>query len=110
MVQNISKETQQDSLKVAKSIQKQGQSKEQTKLIAQGIEKGISEYKKQQKIKGRERDKQRKQALKTKQVVEENNPTNNEHELEKNTISASIIIPWLLLVLSWIVFAFYILK
>ena len=40
--------------RVAKSIQKPGQSKDQTKLIAQGIEKGISEYKKQQKIKERD--------------------------------------------------------
>ena len=69
---NSSKETQQEALKVAKSIQKPGQTKEQTKLIAQGIEKGISEYKKQQKAKARERDKQRKQQLKVKSTVGEN--------------------------------------
>jgi len=110
MAQNISKETQEDSLKVAKSIQKQGQSKEQTKLIAQGIEKGISEYKKQQKIKARERDKQRKQQLKIKHATEDNSANEYEELPEKNAWSSSIIIPWLLLILSWIIFTFYILK
>lgn len=110
MAQNVSKETQQDSVKVAKSIQKPGQSKEQTKLIAQGIEKGISEYKKQQKIKARERDKQRKQQLKAKHLVEEDSVTENEEAQAKSTMLVSIVIPWLLLVLSWIIFTFYILK
>ena len=44
----ISKEVQEKSMKIAKGIQKKGQTKEQTKLIAQGIEKGIAEYKKVQ--------------------------------------------------------------
>ena len=43
-----SQEVQTEAIKVAKSIQKPKQTKEQTKLIAQGIEKGIAEYKKQQ--------------------------------------------------------------
>ena len=60
----VSKETQVEALKIAKGIQRPGQTKEQTKLIAQGIEKGISEYKKIQKGKARERDKQRKKELK----------------------------------------------
>ncbi|MBT0328128.1 DUF2956 family protein, partial [Vibrio campbellii] len=44
-----SQETQTEAMKIAKSTQKPGQTKEQTKLIAQGIEKGIAQYKKQQK-------------------------------------------------------------
>lgn len=44
-----SPQTQQEAMKVAKATQKPGQTKEQTKLIAQGIEKGIALYKKQQK-------------------------------------------------------------
>lgn len=42
-------ESQQEALKIAKATQKPAQTKEQTKLIAQGIEKGIALYKKQQK-------------------------------------------------------------
>lgn len=45
---------------MAKATQRHRQSKEQTKIIAQGIEKGIDQYKKQQKAKAREKDKQRK--------------------------------------------------
>ncbi|CAI8955479.1 conserved protein of unknown function [Methylocaldum szegediense] len=59
---------QEEALKVARSIQKPGQTKEQTKLIAQGIAKGIELYKKQQSAKARERDKARKKALRLKQA------------------------------------------
>jgi hypothetical protein len=66
MKTTTSTETQQDALATAKAIQKPGQTKEQTRLIAQGIEKGITEYKKQHKAKSRERDKARKLQLKAK--------------------------------------------
>ncbi len=61
-----SEQTQQEAFKIANATQKPGQTKEQTKLIAQGIEKGIALYKKQQKEKGRQADKARKKAQKTK--------------------------------------------
>jgi len=51
---------QDEALAVARSIQKPGQTKEQTRLIAQGIAKGIEQYKRQQAAKSRERDKLRK--------------------------------------------------
>ena len=51
---------QEEALQVARAIQKPGQTKEQTKLIAQGIAKGIELYKRQQSAKARERDKLKK--------------------------------------------------
>lgn len=57
---------QEEALRVAKSLQAPGQTKEQTKLIAKGIEKGIAAYKQQQKAKARELDKARKKALRQK--------------------------------------------
>ena len=51
---------QEEALAVARSIQKPGQTREQTRLIAQGIAKGIEQYKRQQAAKSRERDKLRK--------------------------------------------------
>ena len=42
----ISQETQEEALQIAKKTQRPGQTKEQTRLIAQGIQKGITEYKK----------------------------------------------------------------
>ena len=44
----VSDETKEDALKIARATQRPGQTKEQTKLIAQGIQKGIDHYKKQQ--------------------------------------------------------------
>jgi hypothetical protein len=44
-------------MKTAKANQRPGQTKEQTRLIAQGIQKGIDQYKKQHKAKSREMDK-----------------------------------------------------
>jgi hypothetical protein len=51
---------QDEAMGVAKSIQVPGQTKDQTKLIAKGIEKGIALYKQQQKAKARERDREKK--------------------------------------------------
>jgi seryl-tRNA synthetase len=60
-----SKETETKALAMAKSTQRPGQNKEQTKLIAQGIQKGIDQYKKQQKEKARELDRKLKQLKQT---------------------------------------------
>ncbi|CAH0991714.1 hypothetical protein SIN8267_01828 [Sinobacterium norvegicum] len=89
-------------MKVAKSIQKPGQTKEQTKLVAQGIEKGIAEYKKQQKAKARDRDKQRKQELKAKAAAAADTVVD-----EPSSKANNALLPWLLLGLSWSGFAGY---
>ena len=101
----ISKETQEQAMKVAKGIQKKGQNKDQTKLIAQGIEKGISEYKKQQSKKSRDRDKDRKQLVKQKQRAAEE--LDGLHE--PSEISSTNKLPWALLVFSWLGFISYLL-
>lgn len=49
--------TKEEALRVAKGTQSPGQTKEQTKLIAKGIEKGIALYKKQEREKVRVRAK-----------------------------------------------------
>lgn len=59
---------QDEALAVARSIQKPGQTKEQTRLIAQGIAKGMEQYKRQQSAKARERDKARKRQEKARQI------------------------------------------
>ncbi|PMG75992.1 hypothetical protein BCU84_01570 [Shewanella sp. 10N.286.51.B7] len=102
MAKSISQETQNEAMKVAKATQKPSQTKEQTKLIALGIEKGIAEYKKQQKAKARGRDKLRKQSLKLKSQQENT-------EQEENTIAhpSNAKLPWILLVASWVGFLSY---
>ena len=98
----ISPETQQEAMKVARANQKPGQTKEQTQLIAQGIQKGIDEYKKQMKAKAREASRQKKLQARAKQ------PQQGEHEEESEIdvieVSRQHPLPWVLLVLSWLVF------
>lgn len=62
--QQAEKSIESAALHVARRIHAPGQTKEQTKLIAQGIAKGIALYKKQQSEKLRERDKLRKRLAK----------------------------------------------
>ncbi len=69
-----------EALRVAKSIQTPGQTKEQTRLVAKGIEKGIALYKQQQSLKARERDKARKKALR--QRLAESGQTEHEERSE----------------------------
>lgn len=80
---------------------------EQTKLIAQGIEKGIAQYKKQQKERNRQADKAKKKLQREKQrqiddVVEQ------DAMITEAPASKPAVLPWALLVLSWIGFAAYI--
>ncbi|MBE7213810.1 DUF2956 domain-containing protein [Shewanella benthica] len=96
---NVSDETKNEAIKVAKATQKPGQTKEQTKLIAAGIEKGIAEYKKQHKNKARDRDKARKQDIKAKAKTAKT----TESEISE-VASKPHLLPWGLLVISWIGF------
>lgn len=98
----VSDETKTEALKIARGTQKPGQTKEQTRLIAQGIEKGIAQYKKQQKAKSRELDRQRKKvkALDSAATPEAVPDT-------PDTAQPGSKFPWILLVISWLVFAAY---
>jgi hypothetical protein len=100
----VSPEVEVQAMKIAKGRQKEGQTKEQTKLIAQGIQKGIAEYKKQQNIKLRAIDKQRKQKLRQR---ESDNTENVEDEKAENN-GLFKYLPWFLLGLSWLGFFAYI--
>lgn len=107
-----SPESQQEALKMARATQKPGQTKEQTKLIAQGIEKGIALYKKQQKEKHRQADRARKKQLRDRN----RHPADSQDPLDDTSYapsdqdaqaSLSQYLPWGLLLLSWIGFAIY---
>ena len=102
--QSVSQQTKDEALAVAKANQRPGQTKEQTKLIAVGIEKGISEFKKQHKAKQREQDKARK---KGRQIKKEQSMA-QENEEPVSTVENSSKLPWFLLVLSWLGFIAYV--
>jgi len=98
--QKPSPQTQEEALKIAKSIQHPAQTKEQTKIIAQGIQQGIDIYKKQQKEKARELNKQRKKLAGQKQKA-------LELELDEDQVQEIVVyqqhwLPWLLLLLTWL--------
>lgn len=98
----VSDETKTDALKIARATQKPGQTKEQTKLIAQGIEKGIAQYKKQQKAKARELDRQRKKDKSSTSAV-----TPDAAPDTPTSAQSGSKLPWILLVVSWLAFAAY---
>ncbi|MFH0270407.1 MULTISPECIES: DUF2956 domain-containing protein [Vibrio] len=102
-----SQETQTEAMKIAKATQKPGQTKEQTRLVAQGIEKGIAQYKKQQKERNRQADKAKKKQQREKQRQHEDT-AEQEMGMVQEPATKPTILPWALLVLSWIGFAAYI--
>ena len=92
-----------ESDKIAKATQRPGQTKEQTKLIAQGIQKGIELYKKNNKAKARELDK------KLKNIKHSKNKSDNASEIEvavkpNKKLTWLTVIPWFLLIGSWAYF------
>jgi len=96
-------DTQAKATTLAKGIKKNGQSKEQTKLIAAGIEKGIALYKKQHKAKMREQDKARNKKKKQPQLTDEPEAQVIEQSSQRTWL------PWGLLAVSWLGFGGYIL-
>ena len=106
MKQKVSTEIQAKSARIANGIKKPGQTKEQTKLITAGIEKGIFEYKKTYKAKLRQLDKQKKQKSRSNAVTAEQE---NEIGIEP-TKARSSRLPWALLALSWAGFTGYLVQ
>ena len=101
--EKVSPQTQEEALKVAKATQRPGQTKEQTKLIAQGIEKGINLYKKQQKAKSRELSKK---LHKASQLLTEPR-LSDEQIIQHDIVSKQSLLPWFLLVISWVGFVVF---
>jgi hypothetical protein len=95
-----SPETIEEASRVAKSMQRPGQTKEQTRLIANGIQKGIEQYKKLHKAKSRELDKRLK-------LTQRQSSSTSNFESETNVVYRQHWLPWGLLVLSWITVGYY---
>lgn len=88
---------------MAKATQRPAQTKEQTRLIAQGIQKGIDLYKKQQKEKARELNRKLKKVSSQKpQSIESDDP-----EIQSIIVYRQHWLPWLLLLLTWLAAGIY---
>ena len=94
--------SQDEAMQIARGTQRPGQAKEQTKLIAQGIQKGIEKYKKQQNAKARELDKKLKKAHQ--QVTP---PEAHEVEIQERVAHKQHWLPWGLLAITWLAMAAY---
>ena len=99
----LSEKSKDEAMKIARGTQKPGQTKEQTKLIAQGIQKGIEIYKKKQSEKARELDKKLNKAS----ALRSSHETSTEQVVESVVVKGNKL-PWVLLVLSWICFVVYV--
>lgn len=99
----VSDKIKEDAMKITAGTQRPGQTKEQTRLIAQGIQKGIAQYKKQQSIKTRELDKKLKKAT----VGSISNGLSNDETPVPVTAKKNRL-PWVLLILTWLGIAAYI--
>jgi len=98
--QQRSDSSQDQAMQIARGTQRPGQTRQQTKLIAQGIRKGIEQYKKQQNAKSREIDKNRKKVR-----PQHAAPETREIEVPEKLTYRQHWLPWLLLVLSWLAMA-----
>jgi len=96
----LSEVTHDEAMRIARGRQRPGQTKEQTKLIAQGIQEGIKQYRKQQNARARELDKKLK---KVKQQLA--SPEVHEIEVQEKVVYRQHWLPWALLVLSWLAMA-----
>jgi len=96
--QKPSQQTQEDALKIARATQRPAQTKEQTRLIAQGIQKGIDLYKKQQKEKARDLNRKLKKISGQKQPAIES----DDHEIQQSIVYRQHWLPWFLLLLTWL--------
>lgn len=103
-----SPETQAAAEQIAKGTQRPGQTKEQTRLIQQGIQKGIEEYKKQQRAKARAADKAKKQQQAPLNNAAAPAPTPTEQAPPVPASKVSNTVAWWLLLLSWLGFGLYI--
>ena len=101
----VSAEVVAESLRLARANQVPGQSKEQTQLIAQGIQKGIAEYKRAQKARQRLAEKAKKQLRRQTEIIatDEIDDEPAEPLIAIPNPSRSLItwLPWALLVLTW---------
>ena len=86
-----------EAVRIARGTQRPGQTKEQTRLIARGIQKGIEQYKRQQNAKARELDKQLK---KVRQTLA--SPEAAATEVQEKVVYRQHWLPWALLIVSWL--------
>lgn len=97
-----SRDIRSEALKLANNQKIEGQSKEQTKLIARGIQRGIEQYLRRQSEKSREIDKRSKKVKKLESSTQQVEVVETEKVVYRRAW-----LPWFLLVVSWVLMGGY---
>lgn len=95
------RDTRAEALKIANSIKVDGQTKAETTAIANGIQRGIEQFLRQQSEKTRNLDKRVK---KVKQLTAQISKPQTESITSETTEPKSSRLPWMLLGASWMLF------
>ena len=86
-------------MRIARGRQRPGQTKDQTKLIAQGIRKGIEHYRKQESARARELDRKLK---KVNRQLDSSVVPDDTIKVREKVVYRQHWLPWTLLVISWL--------
>ena len=97
-----------EALKIANAQHVEGQTKEQTRLIAKGIQRGMEQYLRQQSERARELDKRAKRVKRLAEAAKES--SDPDVSIEPNVRPKTARLPWILLVMSWSFFLLYALR
>lgn len=95
-----------EALKIANSQHIEGQTREQTRLIAAGIQRGMEQFLRQQSEKARELDKRVKKARRLTAAPQQTEQTVEVAAPKGNPLLQSWL-PWGMLIASWFFFAVY---
>lgn len=91
-----------EALKIANSIKTEGQTTVETKAIANGIQRGMELFLRQQSEKTRDLDKRVKKVNQLATRLTQDKPIQAKEEIDNAPISPRL--PWILLALSWVLF------
>ena len=91
-----------EALKIANTIKTDGQTTVETKAIANGIQRGMELFLRQQSERTRDLDKRTKKVKQLTTQLTQNKPTVDKEEIEYTQPSPRL--PWVLLAISWVFF------
>lgn len=92
-----------DALKIANSIKIEGQTPVETKAIANGIQRGMEMFLRQQSEKTRDLDKRTKKVKQLANQLAQKKSADDDEE-EVIVIQKQSLLPWILLAASWLIF------
>ncbi len=93
-----------EALKIVNTIKTEGQTPVETKAIANGIQRGMEMFLRQQSEKSRELDKRTKKVKQlANQLAQQQNSDTNSEEVDAVATNSSAL-PWILLGISWVLF------